>query len=63
MVLDEVAENSLDSNGVYGVINIISRLKMQGTTTYVISHRSEILDQFDMTLEAKKDLFSDLEVL
>jgi len=60
LVLDEVAENSLDSNGIYGVINIISQLKMKGITTYVISHRSEILDQFDETLEAKKHIFSEL---
>jgi DNA repair exonuclease SbcCD ATPase subunit len=63
LVLDEVADNSLDSNGVYGVINIISQLKIKGITTYVISHREEIADEFDMTLEAKKELFSSLEII
>ena len=62
LVLDEVADNSLDKNGVYGVLNIINRLKSRGYTVYVISHRDEIKDEFDVTLEATKDTFSHLGV-
>lgn len=61
LVLDEVADNSLDRNGVYGVLNIINRLKAKGYTVYVISHRDEIKDEFDVTLEATKDTFSRLK--
>jgi len=59
--LDEVADNSLDKSGVYGVLNIISKMKNEGITTYVISHRDEIKDEFDITYEAKKEIFSSLE--
>lgn len=61
LILDEVADNSLDKNGVYGVLNIINRLKTKGYTIFVISHRDEIKEEFDLTYEAKKDIFSNLK--
>lgn len=60
LILDEIADNSLDSKGIYGVLSILQKLKNKGFTTFVISHRESIRDEFDMTLEATKSVFSKL---
>ena len=61
LILDEVADNSLDKEGISGILSIISRLKMKGYTIFVISHREEMKNEFDVTLVANKDIFSTLE--
>jgi DNA repair exonuclease SbcCD ATPase subunit len=61
LVLDEVADSSLDSEGIDGLIDIIDHLKSEGYTIYIISHRPESTGRFDRTLEATKARFSNLE--
>ena len=60
LVLDEVADSSLDSEGIDGLIDIIDHLKAEGYTIYIISHRPESTGRFDRTLEATKARFSTL---
>lgn len=61
IIIDEVADASLDKEGISGILSIISRLKVKGYTIFVISHRDEMKNEFDISYEAKKDVFSELE--
>ena len=61
LILDEVADSSLDKKGISGVISILGKLKSKGYTPIVISHRDEIKNDFEVTYNATKEIFSKLE--
>lgn len=61
IILDEVADANLDKDGIDGLIEIIEQLKMRGYTIFIISHREELMNVFDVTYRAYKKKFSKLE--
>lgn len=58
---DEVLDNSLDDRGLEGVFKIFERLKAKGYTIFVISHRDNLDDKFEMTIRVDKKRFSFIE--
>lgn len=61
IILDEVADSNLDKDGIDGLIEIIAQLKSKGYTIFIISHRGELMNVFDITYQAVKNQFSYLE--
>ena len=54
LILDEIMDSSLDSNGTEEFINIVSRLKGDNNIV-IISHKHEqIIDKFDKVLKIEK---------
>jgi len=54
LILDEVFDSSLDSNGTADFINILKNIT-EGNNVFVISHKQDILhDKFDNVIEFKK---------
>lgn len=54
LILDEVFDSSLDSNGTADFINILRNIT-EGNNVFVISHKQDILhDKFDNVIEFKK---------
>ena len=54
LILDEVFDSSLDSNGTADFINILRNIT-EGNNVFVISHKGDILhDKFDNVIEFKK---------
>ncbi len=60
LILDEVADANLDSDGLEGLIEILEKLKQMGYTTFTISHRKELSGRFDESYVALKKKFSQL---
>lgn len=58
---DEISDKSLDSDGINGLVNIFKSLKKSGKTVYNISHRIEMQDKFDKTIEIEKKMFSQIK--
>lgn len=57
---DEISDKSLDADGIDGLMNIFNSLKRNGKTVYNISHRVEMQDRFDRTINVTKQMFSKL---
>jgi DNA repair exonuclease SbcCD ATPase subunit len=54
LILDEVFDSSLDSNGTADFINILRNIT-EGNNVFVISHKQDILhDKFDSVIQFKK---------
>ena len=54
LILDEVFDSSLDSNGTTDFINILRNIT-EGNNVFVISHKQDILhDKFDSVIQFKK---------
>lgn len=54
LVLDEVFDGSLDSDGVTDLSAILTKLSENGTNVYVISHRdSSLFEKFSRTFEVR----------
>jgi energy-coupling factor transporter ATP-binding protein EcfA2 len=54
LILDEVFDSSLDSNGTADFINILRNIT-EGNNVFVISHKQDILhDKFDNVIQFKK---------
>jgi DNA repair exonuclease SbcCD ATPase subunit len=54
LILDEVFDSSLDSNGTADFINILRNIT-EGNNVFVISHKQDILhDKFDTVIQFKK---------
>ena len=63
ILLDEVADSSMDETGIEGIVSIIESLKRQGMTIYCISHREELKNSFDNSYMISKGKFSKIEKL
>lgn len=58
LILDEVADSNLDKDGLSGLVDIVNTLKTKGFTIFIISHRDELVNQFDETIRVEKKKFS-----
>ena len=58
LILDEIIGNSLDSEGIRGVINILQSFKNDGKTIFVISHMENIKNSLDDVYFCEKKIFS-----
>ena len=54
ILLDEIADTSLDSVGLDGLFMMFEDMKRKNQTIFTISHRPELKDRFDDTYEVKK---------
>jgi DNA repair exonuclease SbcCD ATPase subunit len=52
LILDEVADGGVDSDGIDDLVKILSSL--HDTHVFVISHREEMMDKFDAALKFEK---------
>ena len=54
IVLDEILDENLDSNGVKAVLNILKNIA-NDSAVFVVSHRDEYKDSFDDVIKVSKD--------
>jgi DNA repair exonuclease SbcCD ATPase subunit len=56
MFLDEVLDTSMDKHGVDLLVNLIKKITSENTlSTFVVSHRKEIANNFDSVMVIKKE--------
>lgn len=60
LILDEIIGNSLDSEGIKGVMSILQKFKDDGKTIFIISHMESIRQMIDKSLYAYKKIYSKL---
>ena len=46
-MFDEVLDDGIDAVGMQAELQVLKRLKNQGTSIYVISHREDTISHFD----------------
>lgn len=54
LMLDEVFDGSLDTEGIDAFMTIIDELISEGQTVFVISHKSALIDKFQNTITFEK---------
>ena len=61
LIMDEVADGSMDSDGIDDLIKIINSSENENSNIFVISHNSKIIEQFDNTIEfVMKNSFTEM---
>lgn len=55
LILDEIFDSSLDTEGTEALMTIINELTAEGQTVFVISHRDNLSDNFDNTIRFEKN--------
>ncbi len=60
LMLDEISDKSLDSDGLSGLFSIFKNMKQKGMTIFNISHRPEVRDKFDKVYKITKTTFSSI---
>jgi len=61
--MDEIADVSLDSDGLNGLVSVFNQMKKEGRTIFTISHRPEIQNMFDQTMVVTKNMFSNIKII
>lgn len=61
LMLDEISDKSLDSDGLNGLFAIFDTMKRNKQTIFNISHRPEVRDRFDKAYRVNKLRFSNVE--
>jgi len=55
LIMDEIMDSSLDSNGTEDFLNIVLKVVEKGTNVFIISHKDEqIMDKFDAAIYCEK---------
>lgn len=60
VLLDEISDKSLDSDGLNGLFDVFKNMKRKGMTIFNISHRPEVKDRFDKVYKVTKSMFSSI---
>jgi len=61
LILDEIMDNSLDTEGVQAMFKILNILKDKGYTIFVVSHRQEFNELYDKVIKVEKKIFSEIK--
>jgi ABC-type multidrug transport system ATPase subunit len=55
LILDEVLELSLDSNGIDKIFELLKTRALELDTIFVVSHNNQLNDKFDSILTIRKN--------
>jgi len=64
LIMDEIFDAALGSSDIDNCVGLIEKLIFEGSTIFIISHRSDLIDKFSNTMQlTKKGHFTTLEVI
>jgi DNA repair exonuclease SbcCD ATPase subunit len=60
LFMDEVLDQSLDQQGIDGIMAIFNEMKKDGYSIFVVSHREGVQENFEIIIEVGKKKFSEV---
>jgi ABC-type Mn2+/Zn2+ transport system ATPase subunit len=60
LFMDEVLDQSLDQNGIDGIMSVFKTMKQRGYSIFVVSHKANAQENFDQVININKKRFSEI---